>query len=118
MTAGDYDAAATLVAAAPEGVDLIIADYRLPRVPNGARAAGRLRVLCRRSVPVLIVTADPGQEALPEVAKPGFPALQNPVNPDALRAAIDAQPAGSAFPRPVGARATPRHSDKHRHGNK
>src|SRR3546814_12208964 len=54
MTAGDYDAAATLVAAAPEGVDLIIADYRLPRVPNGARAAGRLRVLCRRSVPVLI----------------------------------------------------------------
>src|SRR3546814_2683670 len=57
MTAGDYDAAATLVAAAPEGVDLIIADYRLPRVPNGARAAGRLRVLCRRSVPVLIVTA-------------------------------------------------------------
>src|SRR3546814_14174704 len=43
MTAGDYDAAATLVAAAPEGVDLIIADYRLPRVPNGAPAAGRLR---------------------------------------------------------------------------
>src|SRR3546814_20009668 len=50
MTAGDYDAAATLVAAAPEGVDLIIADYRLPRVPNGARAAGRLRVLCRRKI--------------------------------------------------------------------
>src|SRR3546814_14113881 len=101
MTAGDYDAAATLVAAAPEGVDLIIADYRLPRVPNGARAAGRLRVLCRRSVPVLIVTADQGQEELQEMAKKGFPALQKPVNPDALRAAIDEHPEGFAVPGPA-----------------
>src|SRR3546814_16868813 len=98
MTAGDYDAAATLVAAAPEGVDLIIADYRLPRVPNGARAAGRLRVLCRRSVPVLIVTADQGPEELQEIAKQGFPAMQKTVNPDALRAAIDSQLAAFAVP--------------------
>src|SRR3546814_20857907 len=105
MTAGDYDAAATLVAAAPEGVDLIIADYRLPRVPNGARAAGRLRVLCRRSVPVLIVAADPRQGEMQEIAKQGFPALQQPVNTNAMRAAIPPHPAGSALPLPAAPRS-------------
>src|SRR3546814_11013865 len=78
------------------------------RVPNGARAAGRLRVLCRRSVPVLIVTADQGQEELQEIAKQGFPALQKPVNPAALRAAIDAQLEGFAVPVPDAAGAPPR----------
>ena len=87
-TAGDYDAAAEIAASAPEAIDLIIADYRLPRACNGVRAAGRLRVLCRRMLPVLIVTADQGQEELQEIADQGFPALQKPVNPDALRAAI------------------------------
>jgi PAS domain S-box-containing protein len=86
--AGDYDAAVEIVASAPEAIDLIIADYRLPRACNGVRAAGRLRVLCRRMVPVLIVTADQGQEELQEIADQGFPALQKPVDPDALRAAI------------------------------
>jgi signal transduction histidine kinase/CheY-like chemotaxis protein len=87
-TAGDYDSAAALAVAAAGSIDLIIADYRLPRACNGVRAAGRLRVLCRRMVPVLIVTADQGQEELQEIADQGFPALQKPVNPDALRAAI------------------------------
>jgi two-component system CheB/CheR fusion protein len=87
MTAGDYDSAAALAVAAGR-IDLIIADYRLPRACNGVRAAGRLRVLCRRMVPVLIVTADQGPEELQEIADQGFPALQKPVNPDALRAAI------------------------------
>src|SRR3546814_5639619 len=67
MTAGDYDAAPTFVAAAPEGFDLIIAYYRLPRGPNGASAARRLRVLCRRSAPMHIVPADHGQEELQEI---------------------------------------------------
>ncbi len=89
-TAGDSDAAAGIVAAAPEAVDLIIADYRLPRGCNGARAAGRLRAICGRAVPVLIVTADQGHEELREIADQGFPALQKPVNPGALRAAIAA----------------------------
>jgi PAS domain S-box-containing protein len=87
-TAGDPDAAAGIVAAAPEAVDLIIADYRLPRGCNGVRAAGRLRAICGRPVPVLIVTADQGQEELREIADQGFPALQKPVNPEALRAVI------------------------------
>jgi hypothetical protein len=37
---------------------------------------------------VLIVTADQGPEELQEIADQGFPALQKPVNPEALRAAI------------------------------
>jgi CheY-like chemotaxis protein len=39
-------------------------------------------------VPVLIVTADQGPEELQEIADQGFPALQKPVNPEALRSAI------------------------------
>lgn len=87
-TAGDYDAAANIVESLPNAIDLIIADYRLPRACNGVRAAGRLRVLCGRMVPVLIVTADQGHEELQEIADQGFPALQKPVNPDALRLMI------------------------------
>src|SRR5690606_24407769 len=69
QTAGDYDAAQAVVTAAPNSIDLIIADYRLPHACNGVRAAGRLRVLCRRMVPVLIVTADQGPEELQEIAE-------------------------------------------------
>jgi two-component system CheB/CheR fusion protein len=87
-SASDFDAAAEIVASAPRDIDLIIADYRLPQGYNGARAASRLRVSCGRMVPVLIVTADQGPEELQEIADQGFPALQKPVNPDALRAAI------------------------------
>jgi CheY-like chemotaxis protein len=87
-TAGDYDAAVNIVESLPNAIDLIIADYRLPRACNGVRAAGRLRVLCGRMVPVLIVTADQGHEELQEIADQGFPALQKPVNPDALRLMI------------------------------
>jgi hypothetical protein len=47
-----------------------------------------LRALCRRRVPVLIVTADQGPEELQEIADQGFPTLQKPVDPDALRGAI------------------------------
>ncbi|HEY9547868.1 MAG TPA: ATP-binding protein, partial [Kiloniellaceae bacterium] len=86
QTAGDYDAAAAAVAARP--IDLIIADYRLPRGCNGVQAARRLRAMCGACVPVLIVTADQGQQELREIAGEGFPTLQKPVNPDALRLAM------------------------------
>ncbi len=86
--AGDYDTAADIVAAAPDAFDLIIADYRLPNACNGVRAAGRLRVLCERMVPVLIVTADQGEEEMREITEQGFPALQKPVDPEALALAV------------------------------
>ncbi|WP_193370490.1 PAS domain-containing hybrid sensor histidine kinase/response regulator [Pelagibius marinus] len=86
--AGDYDTAADIVTAAPDAFDLIIADYRLPAACNGVRAAGRLRVLCKRMVPVLIVTADQGEEEMREITGQGFPALQKPVDPEALALAV------------------------------
>jgi signal transduction histidine kinase/ActR/RegA family two-component response regulator len=99
-TAGDYAAAAAIVSAAPDSIDLIIADYRLPRACNGVRAAGRLRVLCEREVPVLIVTADQGPDELQEISDQGFQALQKPVNPDALRLAMADLREGLAVPAP------------------
>ncbi|GAB4369298.1 MAG: hypothetical protein Kow00114_28990 [Kiloniellaceae bacterium] len=86
--ARDYDEAARIAGADPFAIDLIIADYRLPEGVNGASVASRLRVLCRRMVPVLIVTADQGQEEMEEIADQGFPTLQKPVNPEGLRIAI------------------------------
>lgn len=86
--ARDYGEAAAIIEADPCAVDLIIADYRLPQGGNGASVASRLRVLCRRMVPVLIVTADQGQEEMQEIADQGFPTLQKPVNPEGLRIAI------------------------------
>ena len=88
QSANDYDEAVEIVAADPDAIDLVIADYRLPKACNGVRAASRLRVLCGRMVPVLIVTADQGQEEMQEIADQGFPTLQKPVNPESLRAAI------------------------------
>lgn len=88
QAAGDYEAAAKIVQEAPEGIDLIIADYRLPDGCNGVRAAGRLRVLCGRMVPVLIVTADQGDEELREINDQGFPTLRKPVDPESLALAV------------------------------
>lgn len=86
--ASDYNNAADIVAAEPDVFDLIIADYRLPNACNGVQAAGRLRVLCGRMVPVLIVSADQGEAEMREITEQGFPALQKPVDPDALAFAV------------------------------
>jgi signal transduction histidine kinase/ActR/RegA family two-component response regulator len=87
-TAGDFEEAAKITASNPGAIDLIIADYRLPHGCNGVRLAGRLRALCGRMVPVLIVTADQGQQELEEISEQGFSTLQKPVNPDSLRVAL------------------------------
>ena len=86
--AEDYATAAKVVSEMPAGVDLIVADYRLPNGCNGVRAVGRLRMLAGRMVPVLIVTADQGEEEMREITEQGFPTLQKPVDPDALALAV------------------------------
>ena len=60
----------------------------MPEACNGVRAAERLRILCGRMVPVLIVTADRGEAEMREIAKQGFPALRKPVDPEALKATL------------------------------
>jgi PAS domain S-box-containing protein len=86
--AENYDDAAEIVAESPDAFDLIVADYRLPNGCNGVRAAGRLRALCGRMLPVLIVTADQGEEELQEISGQGFQTLQKPVDPVALQSAV------------------------------
>ena len=60
----------------------------MPKACNGVRAAGRLRVLCGRMVPVLIVTADQGEAEMLEIAEQGFPTLCKPVDPESLRIVV------------------------------
>ena len=86
--AGDHEAAVRIVSAKPEEIDLIIADYRLPNGCNGVNSARRLRELCARMVPVLIVTADQGEEEMREITQQGFPTLRKPVDPEALALAV------------------------------
>lgn len=97
--AEDYDSAAQIVEQAADEIDLIIADYRLPKACNGVRAAGRLRVLCGRMVPVLIVTADQGEAEMKEIAEQGFPTLQKPVHPESLKVALGSLLEGEALHR-------------------
>lgn len=97
--ARDYEAAAQIVEQAADEIDLIIADYRLPKACNGVRAAGRLRVLCGRMVPVLIVTADQGEAEMNEIAEQGFPTLQKPVHPESLKVAVSGLLEGEALRR-------------------
>ncbi|MEQ8357705.1 MAG: PAS-domain containing protein [Kiloniellaceae bacterium] len=88
QAASDYDEAVEIVAAAAAEIDLIITDYRLPGAYSGVAAAGQLRVLCGRSVPALIVTADQGEAETLEIADHGFPSLRKPVDPEAFRTAV------------------------------
>ena len=49
-------------------------------------------------VPVLIVTADQGEAEMLEIAEQGFPTLQKPVDPGALKVAVCDLLEGEALP--------------------
>ncbi|NIA67203.1 PAS domain S-box protein [Pelagibius litoralis] len=86
--AADYDEARDLLSGAAVPVDLIVADYRLPKNVNGVEVASRLRKACGREVPVLIVTADQGKGPRSEIAAHGFKSLRKPVKSEQLKATL------------------------------
>ncbi len=86
--ATDYEEACAQLQAAEAPIDLIVADYRLPNHVTGVEVAVRLRRLCGREVPVLIITADQGVEPRREIAANGFKSLRKPARTEDLQAAL------------------------------
>ncbi len=69
--------------------DLIIADYRLQNGSNGGFAIQRMRTRLQKEIPAIILTGDTAPERLRQAKASGHGLLHKPVQPQALRAAID-----------------------------
>ncbi len=96
FSATDRAAAAEEMRHAPA---LLIVDYHLDGHDNGLDAALAIREASGRAIPVLVITADRGDELLERVTALKFRRLLKPVKPAALRAVmrrlIDEASAGS-----------------------
>ncbi|WP_338465659.1 NahK/ErcS family hybrid sensor histidine kinase/response regulator [Novosphingobium sp. ZN18A2] len=76
------------IAAAREGIDLILADYHLDEDRRGDQAIIDLRAIAGSAVPGAVITADRSEEVKSRVAAEGFPQLNKPVKPAQLRALL------------------------------
>ncbi|NNE88312.1 MAG: response regulator [Silicimonas sp.] len=84
LAEGVYD---TVEAVTIGGVpDLVVTDYRLDGGQTGLDAIAEVHRIAGQKVPAFLVTAETGAERLRDAADSGFPILQKPVTPIALRA--------------------------------
>jgi two-component system CheB/CheR fusion protein len=86
LTATNGLAAVTIAARDPP--DLMLADYNLPRGPNGLELAGRIRDLVARDLPVIILTGDISNETAQALAARDCVYLKKPVRPGELTRTI------------------------------
>ena len=70
--------------------DVIIADYRLPKGRSGLDLVRRIRQVSGRAVPAIVVTGDISPAVAEEARAAGCVLLEKPVEPTALRSAIEA----------------------------
>jgi CheY-like chemotaxis protein len=68
--------------------DVIIADYRLRGICNGAQVVAYIRQTFGRSIPCILITGDTAPERIREANDHGFTLLHKPVEPADLHAAI------------------------------
>jgi two-component system, sensor histidine kinase len=68
--------------------DVIIADYRLRGICNGAQVVAHIRQTFGAMVPCILITGDTAPERIREANDYGFTLLHKPVEPVKLRAAI------------------------------
>ena len=68
--------------------DVIIADYRLRGICNGAQVVAHIRQTFGRPVPCILITGDTAPERIREANDHGFTLLHKPVEPAELHAAI------------------------------
>ncbi len=72
-----------------ERPDLIISDYRLAGGSTGFDVIERLRSTFHAPIPTFLITGDTTPERMHEARASGFTLLHKPVNPMALRAAVN-----------------------------
>ncbi len=75
--------------AASEAPDLMLADYNLPRGPNGLELAGRVRNLLVKDLPVIILTGDISTETAQALSAQRCVHLKKPVRPQELIRTIE-----------------------------
>jgi two-component system, sensor histidine kinase len=68
--------------------DVIIADYRLRGICNGAQVVAHIRQTFERPIPCILITGDTAPERIREAHDHGFTLLHKPVEPAQLRTAI------------------------------
>ena len=91
ISAANADEAIRRLPALGRPPDLFLADYRLQDGDTGGQAIARVEVHLRAEdkVPAIILTGDTAPERLAQAQALGHGLLHKPVQPDALRAAID-----------------------------
>jgi CheY-like chemotaxis protein/anti-sigma regulatory factor (Ser/Thr protein kinase) len=87
-TATSHDEAMDVISTETEMFDLMIADYHLDDGNNGVDTVVQMQDQLDYDVPAIIVTADISNDSLQHAMDNGFPLLQKPFRPAALRAAI------------------------------
>ncbi|CAK0745476.1 two-component system, sensor histidine kinase [Azospirillaceae bacterium] len=70
------------------GPDLIIADYRLRGICNGAQVVAQLREIFNRPIPGILITGDTAPDRIREATEHGLRLLHKPIQPAELCAAI------------------------------
>lgn len=91
VSAGSAEEAIRRLSILPRPPQLILADYRLQNGDTGGQAIARVEVHLRTEikVPAIILTGDTAPERLLQAQALGHGLLHKPVQPDALRHAID-----------------------------
>lgn len=84
MTCSGFDEAQRLLDDYALGVDVIVADFRLPQHENGIETVRRLRARLG-DVPALMVSGDTAPERLREAQASGLPFLHKPVSAEVLK---------------------------------
>lgn len=87
-TATTATGAAQVLDRADWAPDLIVADQHLDGGDLGTEAITEVRRLCRRTVPAIVATADPGEATVVRAAHLGAHLLLKPVKPAQLRALV------------------------------
>ena len=72
--------------------DVIVADFRLRANETGIAAIERVRSVCQREIPAMLITGDTHADRLAEAMASGLRVLHKPITPEALRAALDELP--------------------------
>jgi CheY-like chemotaxis protein len=68
--------------------DIVIADYRLRGICNGAQVVAHIRQTFGRPIPCILITGDTAPERIREANDHGFTLLHKPVEPADLHAAM------------------------------
>ncbi|MBK8175337.1 MAG: PAS domain S-box protein [Rhodospirillales bacterium] len=79
--------------------DVIVADYRLRGICNGAQVVTQLRNMFGWSIPCILITGDTAPQRIREAREHGFTLLHKPVDPVHLHAAIAEKLANPGAPR-------------------